>query len=76
MANAQPKCPSCEIQGLEHIVSKRSVEEAQNGDAWFNIAYCDECGHVYGIFNKVVHEPTVPSFSATPNIRSFFGDDD
>ncbi|WP_313890816.1 transcriptional regulator [Psychrobacillus sp.] len=53
----EPKCPSCYIQGLEHIVSSDSVETSNVGDPWFNIAHCNVCGHVYGIFNKVSLQP-------------------
>ncbi|MFJ8064938.1 transcriptional regulator [Psychrobacillus sp. NPDC096426] len=49
---AEPKCPSCNIQGLEHIVSSDSHEESEAGTPWFNIAHCNKCGHVYGVFNK------------------------
>ncbi len=58
MANAQPKCPSCEIQGLKYIVSTESEEKAKSGDAWFDIVHCSSCGHVYGVFNKVSNPPT------------------
>jgi len=56
---AEPKCPSCGVQGLDHIVSSDSAEKHRSGDAWFNIAHCDECGHVYGVFNKVTLKPSV-----------------
>jgi hypothetical protein len=51
---AKPKCPSCSVEGIEHIVSSDSKEESRSGDPWFNIAYCDQCGHVYGVFAKYV----------------------
>lgn len=50
----QPKCPSCDIKGKEHIIALDSSDKSRSGDAWFNIACCDECGHVYGIFAKHV----------------------
>ena len=53
----EPKCPECKIQGLEYIVSHDSVEESKGGDPWFNIVSCSGCGHVYGVFNKISHEP-------------------
>jgi uncharacterized Zn finger protein len=51
---AEPRCPSCDVEGLEHIVSKNSLEKAQNGRPWFNVVHCDACGHVYGVFAKHV----------------------
>lgn len=59
MPNAEPKCPSCSAVGVDKIVSHESEEQSKGGDAWFNIAYCDECGHVYGVFAKVVRMPSV-----------------
>lgn len=55
----EPKCPSYGCEGLDHIVSEGSAEKSRGGDNWFNIAFCDQCGHVYGIFAKVVHSPTI-----------------
>lgn len=60
---AEPKCPECKIQGKKYIVSADSVEESKGGDTWFNIAHCSECGHVYGVFAKVVRSPSVPQVS-------------
>lgn len=61
-AEIQPKCPDCGIQGLEHIVSEPSEEKHGTGNEWFNVAFCDSCGHVYGIFNKYAMDPK-PDFS-------------
>ena len=57
--NKGPKCPSCGIIGIEHIVSDDSTEQSKGGDAWFNVAYCENCGHVHGIFNKISISPTI-----------------
>lgn len=54
----EPKCPSCSIQGTKYIVSKESEEQSRGGDAWFNIAHCSECGHVYGVFAKTTLSPS------------------
>ncbi len=51
---AEPKCPSCDAVGLEQIVSKESVERAKQGNPWFHVTHCDNCGHVYGVFTKHV----------------------
>lgn len=56
---ADPICPKCDIKGLDYIVSRKSVEQSRGGDAWFNIVQCSQCGHVYGVFNKVSLKPTV-----------------
>jgi len=60
----EPKCPDCGIIGIKHIVATESEERSQGGDPWFEIAHCDKCGHVYGVFPKIVHKPSikVPSF--------------
>lgn len=49
---AEPKCPTCNAAGIDHIVSSPSKQVANN--ASFHVAYCDKCGHVYGIFAKTV----------------------
>jgi len=55
----EPKCPDCKVQGLDHIVNSNSKEQSNGGDPWFNIVHCDACGHVYGVFNKISHKPTL-----------------
>lgn len=52
MAVAQPKCPDCGIIGREHIISEESIEKTILGSEWFNIVFCDSCGHVYGVFTR------------------------
>jgi uncharacterized Zn finger protein len=54
----EPKCPDCGVIGIENIVSQDSEEESKAGDAWFNVAYCEKCGHVYGVFAKTVNSPS------------------
>ncbi len=51
---AEPKCPECKIEGIHHIVSKDSHEQARDNKAWFQVAHCDSCGHIYGVFSKHV----------------------
>lgn len=51
---AEPTCPSCNIEGIENMVSKESNETAKNGKQWFDVVYCNNCGHVYGVFAKHV----------------------
>lgn len=56
---AEPKCPICEVVGTEYIISVDSVEESGASEAWFNIVHCSECGHVYGVFAKIIHSPKI-----------------
>lgn len=56
----KPRCPKCEIIGNEHIVCEPSEQQSRGGDPWFETAYCSNCGHVYGVFAKVVYEPSRP----------------
>ena len=51
---AEPKCPECRVQGTDKIVSRDSAERSEAGDERFNVVYCSECGHVYGVFAKHV----------------------
>jgi len=60
--NATPKCPSCAVQGLPYLVSSESEERSYIGDAWFHIAHCSACGHVYGIFTKEMRASRTPLF--------------
>jgi hypothetical protein len=43
--------------GVSHLVTTDSQEKSRDGKAWFNIVYCDGCGHVYGVFAKHVFGP-------------------
>ena len=49
---ADPKCPSCGVEGMDNIVSKESEERAKRGNPWFYVVHCVNCGHVYGVFPK------------------------
>jgi hypothetical protein len=61
---AIPKCPGCNIAGLEHIYSHDSEQKHGSGDAWFQVASCASCGHIYGVFAKITNPitPKLPSF--------------
>lgn len=50
----EPKCPECGVLGIDKIVSQDSVAKSEAGDERFNVVYCSECGHVYGVFAKHV----------------------
>lgn len=56
---AEPKCPECGVVGLGNIVSEGSAEKSKGGDDWFDVVFCSECGHVYGVFNKISLEPSI-----------------
>lgn len=61
---SQPKCPSCQVQGMEHMISKESRERSKKGHSWFYAVFCDQCGHVYGVFPKhVFNTAAVPQLS-------------
>jgi uncharacterized Zn finger protein len=51
---ANPKCPDCGAIGIDKIVSTPSTEKSRQNTAWFFVAHCADCGHVYGIFTKHV----------------------
>ena len=59
----EPKCPECGVQGMNHITSQHSIENSGARNAWFEVAYCDDCGHIYGVFPKHVFSH---QFSAPP----------
>ncbi len=47
-----PKCPKCEIEGIEQIATEESNERSMGGPHWFEVAFCKNCGHIYGVFAK------------------------
>lgn len=51
---ANPKCPECGVEGMEKIACQDSLEKSAVGDERFNVVYCVECGHVYGVLAKHV----------------------
>lgn len=63
---AEPTCPKCAVVGVKHIDYVDSVAQSNAGTPWFQIAHCDQCGHVYGVFAKVVHPPPMPKFEPPP----------
>lgn len=66
---AKPYCPKCEIRGKEYIVFDDSTQEHVSGRPWFNISFCKNCGHVYGVFAKTVLSPPTPM----PSMPGFGG---
>lgn len=53
----EPTCPQCKIEGMKHIVSQDSEQKSRIDEAWFDVVYCSNCGHVYGVFAKTVNRP-------------------
>ena len=49
----EPKCPSCSVTGIDHVVSRKGGSGSARGKhfvlAPFNIVLCNACGHVYGV---------------------------
>ncbi len=64
----EPKCPGCEIVGIDKIVSRESEEANKRGDPWFYIVYCNNCGHIYGVFAKHVISTNMTSSIGVPNV--------
>ena len=52
-AMPEPKCPQCAVAGVDHIISRKGGAGATRGKQFilspFNIIFCGECGHVYGV---------------------------
>ena len=50
---AEPKCPSCSVQGADNIIARRAGSAAGRGKQFvatpFNVIFCKSCGHVYGV---------------------------
>jgi len=60
----EPKCPSCDTVGVEHIVSQDSKEKSKTKQPWFVVVYCSACGHVYNVLAKHVFSvPVTPTLT-------------
>jgi len=48
-----PRCPKCAVVGMEHVVSRKSGSGPARGKQFiaspFQVIFCDQCGHVYGV---------------------------
>ena len=51
---AIPKCPSCEAEGKDKVISTPSEQKAPGGLSKFEIVYCAQCGHIYGAFPNFI----------------------
>ena len=49
----EPKCPSCSVIGIDHIVSRKGGSGSARGKHFvlspFNVVLCSACGLVYGV---------------------------
>src|SRR3989441_7907211 len=49
----ETKCPHCSAVGVDHIVSRKGGTGSSRGKQFilspFNIIFCRQCGHVYGV---------------------------
>ncbi len=60
---AEPKCPECQVSGVDYIVAKTSRQRSKTKQPWFLIVHCDNCGYVYDILAKHVFQiPVTPKF--------------
>ena len=66
---AEPHCPECKIEGMSHIISKESDTRSNSGTPWFEVVYCDACGHVYNAIIKHVLSHNVPFSSGPSGLR-------
>ncbi len=49
----EPQCPTCSAVGMDHVISRKSGSVTGRGKQFisspFQVIFCDQCGHVYGI---------------------------
>jgi curved DNA-binding protein CbpA len=49
----EPECPKCSVVGMDHVISRKSGSGMGRGKQFitspFQVIFCDQCGHVYGI---------------------------
>lgn len=49
----EPTCPKCSAVGLDHVISRKSGSGKSRGKQFvispFQVIFCDQCGHVYGV---------------------------
>ena len=52
-ASPEPRCPQCLTTGISHVVSRKASSGSGRGKQFisgpFQVIFCDECGHVYGV---------------------------
>jgi curved DNA-binding protein CbpA len=49
----EPQCPSCSVVGMDHVISRKAGSGMARGKQFitspFQVIFCDQCGHVYGV---------------------------
>jgi len=49
----EPRCPKCAVVGIEHVIARKSSSGPARGKQFisspFQVIFCDQCGHVYGV---------------------------
>jgi curved DNA-binding protein CbpA len=49
----EPQCPKCSAVGMDHVISRKAGSGMARGKQFvispFQVVFCDQCGHVYGI---------------------------
>ena len=49
----EPECPKCSAVGMDHVTSRKSGSGMARGKQFitspFQVIFCDQCGHVYGV---------------------------
>jgi len=63
LSEVEPRCPNCDVSGIDYIISRESNERSRDRKPWFYVIYCSACGHVYDVVAKHVF-----SQSATPRL--------
>lgn len=58
MADSEPKCPECGIEGIDFFGSRRSLQTSKSNEPWFFVIHCTSCGHVYAVIPKHVFAET------------------
>jgi hypothetical protein len=64
---AGSKWPECGAGGIKHIVTTPGTEKSRKNTAWFFVAHCDGCGHVYGVFTEHVFGRSGPQLIVDRN---------
>lgn len=49
----EPRCPKCSVTGIAHVISRKSGSGPARGKQFiaspFQVIFCAQCGHVYGV---------------------------
>jgi hypothetical protein len=67
---AEPKCPSCEAQGIGKIALKETERPTKDDKVCLTVAFCEDCGHIYGVFARASITEEVYLPMPTPQMPS------